>query len=65
MDKGSGGTKSLLGLRTMSTAGNEENVVTMHEIAEALQLLVKVKLVKTTGTRNNGMNSNLNLKLEA
>ena len=39
----------------------------MREIADASQLLVKVRLVKMTGpgTRNTGMNSNLNLKLEA
>ena len=62
MGKGPGGTKS-----TRSTAGHVENLVTMHEIAEATQLLVKVRLVKKSGrgTRLSGMNSNLNLKLEA
>ena len=41
-------------------------MVTGQETAKASQLLVKVRLVKMSGpgTRNNWMDSNLNLKLE-
>ena len=35
--------RAYLGLRIPSNAGNVENPATMHEIAEALQLLVKVR----------------------
>ena len=55
------------GLATLSTVEHVENLVTAHKTAETSQLLVKVRLVKMTGpgTRNDGMNSNYNLKREA
>ena len=54
-----------MGLRTLSTVGIVENPVTAHETAEASKVLVNARLLKMTGpgTRNNGMNSNLNQKL--
>ena len=39
-----------VGLRTLSTAGHAESLGTMHEVAEASQLLVKVRLVKDDRT---------------
>ena len=54
-----------VGLRTLPTAGNAENLVTARETAEASQFWVKTRTLKTTGrlgTRSIGMSSSPNLK---
>ena len=69
-EKGTGkGSGSLLGTQkdTLNFWECGKNLVTTHETAEASQVLVKVGLVKKTGsgTRNDGMTSNLSLKMAA
>ena len=51
-----------LGLRTLSTVGNVDNLPIKHETTEAALLLVKMT---APGTSDSGRSCNLNMKLSA